>query len=148
MSWTAAQKKLAMMASREAGVDDDARRLILFQLPRSFPDGRPSTVIPHSIVPPRQRVHTTQKPVELMADLVRAVTPADGLVYDPCCGSGSTLIGALAAGRRAIGIDLDPRNVENTKRRIREAERAQPKRRQAPSVYSARRHASRGRVAA
>lgn len=83
-----------------------------------FPGGRPSDVMPHAIVPPKRRVHSTQKPLKLMTELVEAVTEPDGLVYDPCCGSGSTVIAAVAAGRRAIGMDLDPEHVANARCRL------------------------------
>lgn len=93
-----------------------------------FPGGRPSDVLPHSIVPPKRRVHTTQKPLELMTDLITPLTKPGDLVYDPCCGSGSTVVAAVAAGRRAIGMDLDQDNVANAKRRLAELKNKQPKR--------------------
>lgn len=34
--------------------------------------------------------------------------PGDGLVLDPFCGSGTTLVAALKVGIPAIGVDLDP----------------------------------------
>ncbi|NNF44629.1 MAG: site-specific DNA-methyltransferase, partial [Phycisphaerales bacterium] len=52
-----------------------------------------------------------QKPLALMDLLVRACAPPDGLVVDPCCGSGTTIVAALAAGRRAIGFDVNPAAV-------------------------------------
>ena len=52
--------------------------------------------------------HPTVKPVALMRYLVRLVTPPDGVVLDPFCGSGSTLVGALQEGFRYIGIEKDP----------------------------------------
>jgi len=49
--------------------------------------------------------YPTQKPVSLLERIVRAATRTDGLVLDPMCGSGTTLVAALRAGRRAVGID-------------------------------------------
>jgi site-specific DNA-methyltransferase (adenine-specific) len=43
-----------------------------------------------------------------MRYLCRLVTPPDGVVLDPFCGSGSTLVGALQEGFRYIGIEKDP----------------------------------------
>ncbi len=40
--------------------------------------------------------------------LVRAATEADAVVLDPFCGSGTVLVEAMIAGRRAIGTDLNP----------------------------------------
>lgn len=40
--------------------------------------------------------------------LVEACSPADGLVLDPFCGSGTVVVEAMRAGRHAIGADLNP----------------------------------------
>src|SRR5580700_1440674 len=40
--------------------------------------------------------------------LVRAFAPARGVVLDPFCGSGTVLVEAMIAGRRAVGTDLNP----------------------------------------
>jgi DNA modification methylase len=48
----------------------------------------------------------TQKPLALLELLVRAACPPGGLVVDPFCGSGTTVVAARRTGRRAIGIDV------------------------------------------
>lgn len=50
-------------------------------------------------------LHETQKPLGIVAPLVRYSVPPGGLVIDPFAGSGSTLLAARIEGRRAIGID-------------------------------------------
>jgi len=40
--------------------------------------------------------------------LVRAVASEGAIVFDPFCGSGTVLVEAMLAGRRAIGTDLNP----------------------------------------
>lgn len=50
--------------------------------------------------------YPTQKPLALLDLLVRACCPPGGTVLDPCCGSGTTLVAAAGAGRRAVGFDL------------------------------------------
>lgn len=52
--------------------------------------------------------YPTQKPLALLELLVRACCPPDGVVLDPFCGSGTTLVAALNTGRRFIGIDRNP----------------------------------------
>lgn len=49
--------------------------------------------------------HETQKPLGILAPLIRYSCPPDGLVIDPFVGSGSTCLAAKIEGRRAIGID-------------------------------------------
>ena len=53
------------------------------------------------------RAHTTQKPEQLMAQLIADFTDVGDLIVDPCMGSGTTLAVARRMGRRAIGIDLE-----------------------------------------
>lgn len=60
----------------------------------------------------------TQKPLALLEMLVRACCPAGGVVLDPCCGSGTTLVAAVRCGRSAIGIDASPEAVSLTYDRI------------------------------
>lgn len=51
--------------------------------------------------------HPTQKPLEPMQELVRALSAPGGLVLDPFAGSGTSLVAAVTEGRRAVGIELD-----------------------------------------
>lgn len=51
------------------------------------------------------RQHPTEKPVALMADLVRKVP---GRVLDPFMGSGSTGVACVRLGRPFVGIEIDP----------------------------------------
>src|SRR5699024_8738430 len=54
----------------------------------------------------RNNVHPTVKPTDLMAWLVRLVTPEGGTVLDPFAGSGSTLVAAKREGFGFIGVEL------------------------------------------
>jgi DNA modification methylase len=62
--------------------------------------------------------YPTQKPLALLDVLVLACCPPGGLVLDPCCGSGTTLVAAVRGGRRAMGCDTSPRAVAITRRRL------------------------------
>lgn len=53
------------------------------------------------------RLHPTQKPVEVLTPFVEAFCPKGGLVLDPFCGSGSTLVAAAKCARNFIGIEMD-----------------------------------------
>ncbi len=50
--------------------------------------------------------HGTQKPVECMA---RAIGNHDGDVYEPFCGSGTTMVAAHQLNRKCYAIELDPK---------------------------------------
>lgn len=66
-----------------------------------------------------QNHHPTVKPTELMAYLVRLVTPPGGTVLDPFMGSGSTGRGAALEGMDFIGIEFDAGYLEIARQRIR-----------------------------
>jgi DNA modification methylase len=53
------------------------------------------------------RLHPTQKPINVLRPLIESFCPIGGLVLDPFCGSGSTRVAATHAGRECIGIELD-----------------------------------------
>jgi site-specific DNA-methyltransferase (adenine-specific) len=64
----------------------------------------------------------TQKPVAVLDPLVRYSCPPGGLVCDPFAGSGSTLLAARVAGRRAVGMEIDPETCEKAAARLAQAE--------------------------
>ena len=55
---------------------------------------------------PARNHHPTVKSIELMRWLVRLVTPPNGIVLDPFCGSGSTGCAAIIEGFDFVGIEL------------------------------------------
>lgn len=67
--------------------------------------------------PRKDRVHITQKPVEIMQQLVR-ICPDDGTVLDPFTGSGTTGVAALREGRHFIGVELSDHYANVAERRL------------------------------
>ena len=63
-------------------------------------------------------LHPTVKPVALIADLIRDCSRRNGLVLDPFCGSGTTILAAERTGRIARAIELDPLYVDLAIRRF------------------------------
>lgn len=68
--------------------------------------------------------HPTQKPVALLEYLVKTYTNPGETVLDNCMGSGSTGVACVNAGRKFIGMELDPGYYEIASERIAAAERA------------------------
>ncbi|MGW7630505.1 DNA-methyltransferase [Streptomyces griseoincarnatus] len=66
----------------------------------------------------RRGIHPTQKPVEVVRELIEYACPPGGLVLDPFAGSGSTLDAALRCGRRATGIEANEEYAEAAARRL------------------------------
>lgn len=53
-------------------------------------------------------LHPTQKPLGILAPLIRYSVPPGGIVIDPFMGSGSTGIAASQLGRNFVGFELKP----------------------------------------
>ena len=62
--------------------------------------------------------HLTPKPVALCEHLVRLFSAEGQIVLDPFVGSGATCIAARRAGRRSIGIDIDPDYIGIARERL------------------------------
>jgi site-specific DNA-methyltransferase (adenine-specific) len=83
-------------------------------------DGR--NVIYAKRVNTNEREHQTEKPVDLLQELVTVVTQEGDLVVDPFCGSGSTLVAAKREKRNYIGGDMLLGNVEIARNRLADPE--------------------------
>lgn len=64
------------------------------------------------------RLHPTQKPVSALRPLVEAFCSPSGLVLDPFCGSGSSLVAARELGRGFLGMELDYRHHRTASNRL------------------------------
>ena len=62
--------------------------------------------------------YPTQKPLRLLDRIVRVATHEGASVLDPMCGSGTAVVAAVAAGRRAVGIDRSRLACGIARRRI------------------------------
>lgn len=89
----------------------------------------------HPIVKPQtgERLHTTQKPLDLMTELVEDFTDPGDLILDPFAGSGTTAIAALMLGRRFVGWERDANYHAIATRRIN-GDEAKPREEQ-PSLF-------------
>jgi DNA modification methylase len=65
-----------------------------------------------------EKKHTCPKPITLMQIVVDRLTMQGECVLDPFCGSGSTGVACVSAGRRFIGIEREAEYVEIAKARI------------------------------
>lgn len=68
----------------------------------------------------RGRKHPHQKPVSLMAAILKKLPP-DVLVVDPFAGTGSTLVACVKAGRPCVGIETEGGLIPLIRRRVAEA---------------------------
>ena len=56
---------------------------------------------------PENTDHPTQKPEKLIAKLILASCPKDGIVFDPFLGSGTTSVVAKKLCRKYSGIEMN-----------------------------------------
>jgi len=92
--------------------EGDLKRAIKYQLRVGDP------VLPHRVlraITMQVRTPTIFRPA-VAKYIYENYSPEGGLVYDPCAGYGGRMLGALAAGRRYIGTDVEPRTIEGNKR--------------------------------
>lgn len=68
-----------------------------------------------------KRVHPTQKPVNLLEQLLLTYSNVGDTVLDNCMGSGSTGVACVNTNRKFIGIELDEGYFNIAKKRIEEA---------------------------
>lgn len=78
----------------------------------------PVNILEFAAVSRQQSLHPSQKPVDLLAYLIRTYTNPGETVLDFCMGSGSTGVAAIQEGRWFIGIEKDAEYFEIAQKRI------------------------------
>ena len=66
------------------------------------------------------KTHPTEKPVDLMKFYIANSSKEGDIVFDPFCGTGSTLIAAKELNRKYIGCEIDVKYYEIAMKRIGE----------------------------
>lgn len=73
---------------------------------------------------PENTDHPTQKPEKLIAKIILASCPPDGIVFDPFLGSGTTSVVAKKLGRDFFGIEMNPEYALWAEKRLLTAEQS------------------------
>ena len=60
----------------------------------------------------KRRVHFAPYPPDLCRIPILATSPPGGLVLDPFCGTGTTMLVASQLGRKSVGVDLSAEYLE------------------------------------
>lgn len=81
-------------------------------------DGPKWDVLRHNTEGKNPWKHPCTKPIALMADLA-GFCPEGGVILDPFAGSGSTGVGAIRRGRRAVLIEQDAGHAQTANDRMR-----------------------------
>ena len=67
----------------------------------------------------QRKLHFAPYPIELCLIPILATCPVGGMVLDPFCGTGTTLLAARELGRKSIGVDLSRAYLECAQDRCR-----------------------------
>lgn len=67
----------------------------------------------------KRKSHFAAYPLDLCRIPILATCPEDGIVLDPFCGTGSTLITAYELGRQSVGIDISESYLKLTTERFK-----------------------------
>ena len=93
----------ASKSERNKGLDDFDEKVI-----EGRDEGQDDRNVAYKPRPtPMANIHPTVKPVKLMQYLVRLITPKNGIVLDPFCGSGTTGIACKLEGFQFVGLEQD-----------------------------------------
>lgn len=69
---------------------------------------QPSDILEFNVVPNRKgKLHSTQKPVELIEYLIKTYSNESEIILDNCMGSGTTAIACINTNRNYIGFELN-----------------------------------------
>lgn len=80
----------------------------------------PDSILFYDIAFGKDRLHPTQKPVELIRYLIRTYSNEGDVILDNCMGSGTTAVAAVLENRKFIGFELDKEYYEKANARLRE----------------------------
>lgn len=62
--------------------------------------------------------HPTEKPLDLMLEVVHHFTEPGAMILDPCAGRGTTIIAAAASDRQAVGWEIDEGHAKAARERV------------------------------
>jgi len=80
----------------------------------------PTNILEFKCVDNYSRLHSSEKPVDLLEYLIKTYTDENDLVLDNTMGSCSTGIACINTGRNFIGIEKELEHFTNSKKRVEE----------------------------
>jgi site-specific DNA-methyltransferase (adenine-specific) len=90
-----------------------------------LPSDRNAPVLPgvfrQSMPAAPKRIHQTEKPLEVMRDIVKIVEPGE-IILDPFAGAGTTVLAAKLEGYPAVGIELSDYYANAAAKRVEETD--------------------------
>lgn len=87
-------------------------------IPKVYNERFPTNLLEYKRVGNSKRLHSTQKPIELLEYLLKTYTKEGDVVLDNTMGSGSTGAACKNLNREFIGIEIDKKVFEVAKNRL------------------------------
>jgi site-specific DNA-methyltransferase (adenine-specific) len=78
----------------------------------------PTSILEVSNANRNDKLHPTQKPLELFEYLILTYTNENEVVLDNCMGSGTAAVAAIKTNRKFIGFETEPKYIEIANQRI------------------------------
>ena len=72
------------------------------------------------------RLHPAPFPLEIPLRLIRMFSFVGDCVLDPFVGTGTTVLAAARSGRRAVGVDIEPRFLQMAQAKLAGESRSAP----------------------
>lgn len=69
----------------------------------------------------KNRLHPTEKPIELLEYIIKTYSKENDIVLDNCIGSGSTAVACVRTGRKYIGYEIEKEYFDIATKRIEQA---------------------------
>lgn len=88
-------------------------------------DRYPRSVLQFASDKQKLNLHPTQKPLALCEYLIKTYSNEGNIILDNCAGSGTTLLAAQNLNRNFIGIELEEKYVEISRRRVSQSNQLQ-----------------------
>jgi len=104
------QKELRDKPTRNGGGLNTCKMLHnnnMEKIDKIYTDRHPTSILTYTVVPPSERVHPTQKPLDLIEYLIKTYSNEGDTVLDNCMGSGTTGVACKHLNRNFIGMELD-----------------------------------------
>jgi site-specific DNA-methyltransferase (adenine-specific) len=86
-----------------------------------LPDGKASVSNVLEFAKDTETWHPTQKPLALIAHLIRQYSNPGDTVLDTCMGSATTAVAAIRTGRNWIGYEMNEKFYKQAQKRIEHA---------------------------
>lgn len=94
--------------------------VLFFHKGKSFPinNKESNQFLDYKNINGKDKLHPTQKPVDLIKELILNSSKENDIIFDPFCGSGSTLVAAKELNRNYLGFDNDEKYIDISFKRL------------------------------